>query len=968
MANSELIVWISLLCLTSLSLCYGWIDINPIKFVKEELSKQRPSNSLTRTSYGLDTHATTGYLAVHTSPQDGLEVKDKIESLPGQPPGVKFDQYSGYVTVDPEAGRALFYYFVESPHNSSSKPLVLWLNGGPGCSSFGAGAMMELGPFRVNKDGKTLFQNEYAWNIDANIIFLESPAGVGFSYSNTTSDYSLSGDNRTAQDSYTFLINWLERFPEYKTREFFIAGESYAGHYIPQLAQVILHHNKYANRTVINLRGIAMGNAYIDYETTIKGAVDFYWTHALMPDEIYHGLTSNCDFTTLNTSDNVCSDFVNQATNAAGNIYSYDIYAPLCNSSLKLHSVSTFDPCSENYINSYLNTPQVQKALHANATSLPYPWESCSGKINGLWGDKPLTVLPIIQELMDRGIRVWIYSGDTDGALPVTCSRYAIKKLGTPVRTTWFPWYTQGEVGGYAVGFENLTFVTVRGAGHFVPSYQPARALVTNLTWLVLLLLCCLYQLVLLPISCNANQIDYLNKLIESRRSSNPPRAEPWSTGTELDGANHHYSPVYVGPQDSLMEADKIDALPGQPQGVDFNQYAGYVTVDPKAGRYLFYYFVESPQNSSTKPLVLWLNGGPGCSSLGYGAMEELGPFRVNSDGKTLFRNEYAWNNAANVIFLESPAGVGFSYSKTSADYTNTGDKSTAEDSYTFLVNWLERFPQYKTRDFFLTGESYAGHYVPQLASTILSKNKNTNQTVINLKGIAIGNAWIDDNTGNKGFYDYFWTHAINSDETNAGINKYCNFADSDQSSTCSQYISQGSQETGNIDIYNIYAPLCKSSAAKSASAASVKDFDPCSDGYVKSYLNLAEVQTALHAKPTDWSACSGIGWTDSPTTILPTIQQLIASGMSVWIYSGDTDGRVPVTSSRYSINTLKLSVETAWRPWYTSDEVGGYVVGYKGLTFVTVRGSGHTVPSYQPERALTMISSFVQGILPPSS
>lgn len=92
----------------------------------------------------------------------------------------------------------------------------------------------------------------------------------------------------------------------------------------------------------------------------------------------------------------------------------------------------------------------------------------------------------------------------------------------------------------------------------------------------------------------------------------------------------------------------------------------------------------------------------------------------------------------ANVIFLESPVGVGFSYSNASADYSNAGDKSTAKDSYTFLLNWLERFPQYKNREFFITGESYAGHYVPQLAYTILSKNKITNQTLINLKGIAV--------------------------------------------------------------------------------------------------------------------------------------------------------------------------------------------------------------------------------------
>lgn len=91
----------------------------------------------------------------------------------------------------------------------------------------------------------------------ANILFLESPAGVGFSYSNRTSDY-VTGDKQTAVDTYTFLANWLERFPEYKTRDFFIAGESYAGHYVPQFAQLVLHNNKNASQTVINLKGIAV--------------------------------------------------------------------------------------------------------------------------------------------------------------------------------------------------------------------------------------------------------------------------------------------------------------------------------------------------------------------------------------------------------------------------------------------------------------------------------------------------------------------------------------------------------------------------------------------------------------------------------------------------------------------------------------------------------------------------------------
>ncbi|KAK2998533.1 hypothetical protein RJ639_022818 [Escallonia herrerae] len=94
-----------------------------------------------------------------------------------------------------------------------------------------------------------------------------------------------------------------------------------------------------------------------------------------------------------------------------------------------------------------------------------------------------------------------------------------------------------------------------------------------------------------------------------SRSSQNPPVSDYWAQSIADTG--QAYSPVYIGPQDGLMQADKIDSLSGQPDGgVDFDQYAGYVTVDPKAGRALFYYFVESPQSSSTNPLVLWLNGG----------------------------------------------------------------------------------------------------------------------------------------------------------------------------------------------------------------------------------------------------------------------------------------------------------------------------------------------------------------------
>ncbi|XP_020243366.1 serine carboxypeptidase 24-like [Asparagus officinalis] len=104
---------------------------------------------------------------------------------------------------------------------------------------------------------------------------------------------------------------------------------------------------------------------------------------------------------------------------------------------------------------------------------------------------------------------------------------------------------------------------------------------------------------------------------------------------------------------------------------------------------------------------------------------------------------------------------------------------------------------------------------------------------------------------------------------------------------------------------------------------------------------------------------------TDNPDTVLPILKELTTSGITFCLYSGDVDSVVPITSTRYSIKMLGLPVKTSWRPLYVNNEVGGYVEGYDGLTLVTVRGAGHEVPCYQPERALPIISSFLQGQLP---
>ncbi|KAG2638800.1 hypothetical protein PVAP13_2NG640100 [Panicum virgatum] len=425
----------------------------------------------------------------------------------------------------------------------------------------------------------------------------------------------------------------------------------------------------------------------------------------------------------------------------------------------------------------------------------------------------------------------------------------------------------------------------------------------TALPLLALASALCLSLALLLPGAAAASkarprprQGDYLNRL----RGSPASARQSWQVESSLAvapassptaRAQRHAAPVVAGHK----EDDRVDRLPGQPDGVDFAQYAGYVTVDAAAGRALFYYLAEAAGNVSaaSRPLLLWLNGGPGCSSLGYGAMEELGPFRVKSDGKTLYRNPYAWNNAANVLFLESPAGVGFSYSNTTADYSRSGDNKTAEDALLFLLNWMDKFPEYKGRDFYLAGESYAGHYVPQLAHAILRHAAKASSPV-NLKGIMIGNAVINDGTDTKGMYDFFWTHALISDEAADGISRYCgNFsAGVSDSDKCDAAMSEADEALQDIDIYNIYAPNCQSAGLVTPPVtASIESFDPCTDYYVEAYLNDPDVQRALHANVTrldhPWSACSEVlrRWTDSATTVLPIITELLNNNIRVCVY-----------------------------------------------------------------------------------
>ena len=155
---------------------------------------------------------------------------------------------------------------------------------------------------------------------------------------------------------------------------------------------------------------------------------------------------------------------------------------------------------------------------------------------------------------------------------------------------------------------------------------------------------------------------------------------------------------------------DLMGTLPGA-DAFDSETYSGYLTVsDTKELHYVFAKSLDSPE---TDPVVVWFNGGPGCSSM-LGFMQENGP-RVIDDGEAYIKsNPEAWIQRANVMWLESPAGVGWSVGV--GEDLSTNDMITSQDALVAMQSFYDKFPEFLNNELFLSGESYAGIYVPYLA------------------------------------------------------------------------------------------------------------------------------------------------------------------------------------------------------------------------------------------------------------
>ncbi|CDI97893.1 lysosomal protective protein [Echinococcus multilocularis] len=264
-------------------------------------------------------------LLMTLTPIWGRPSADLVSHLPGFDSPLTFEMYSGYLQgATPNV--QLHYVFVEAASGSATAPLVLWLNGGPGCSSL-MGMFTENGPLFIRR-GNQLVSNKYSWNKYANIVYIEAPAGVGFSFSrdgNVTTDDDLVADN-----NYFALTNFFEKFPEFKGRDFYIIGESYGGVYVPTLALRVVNHPE------VKLKGIAVDNGLTSYTLNDNSLLYFAYYHSLIDASLWTDLVNYCCdgklvgrcLFTLNPSPKCQDAVISAASILSFGLNMYNLYAP----------------------------------------------------------------------------------------------------------------------------------------------------------------------------------------------------------------------------------------------------------------------------------------------------------------------------------------------------------------------------------------------------------------------------------------------------------------------------------------------------------------------------------------------------------------------------------------------------------------------------------------------------------------
>ncbi|CAN6275814.1 unnamed protein product [Urochloa humidicola] len=413
---------------------------------------------------------------------------------------------TGYVEVDERLGVQLFYYFVRSERDPDEDPLVLWLSGGPGCSGI-SGLAYEIGPLQFDAEGyrggfPTLLYRPETWTKVSNIIFVDSPVGTGFSYA-TSEEGLKTGDTKAVKQLLIFLRKWLQDQPRFLSNPLYIAGDSYSGLIVPSLALEIDRCIELGEEPRFNLKGYIAGNPVTDNQFDTDGHIPYLHGMGLVSDELYENARENCGGKYSAPCSAACTEAIQAIYNCTRDINGQHILEPACPDELwNPKTVAETDGTSRVMIESadFLSGFKCTQAKYilsniwGNDATIQESLGVRKGTI-GTWirfnRDLPYTgdiqsTVEYHSRLATKGYAALIYSGDHDAGINPVGTQAWIRYLNLTIVDDWRPWYVGVQkVAGFTRSYSsNLTFATVKGAGHIAPLYNPLECQIMFRRWI----------------------------------------------------------------------------------------------------------------------------------------------------------------------------------------------------------------------------------------------------------------------------------------------------------------------------------------------------------------------------------------------------------------------------------------------------------------------------------------------------
>jgi len=405
---------------------------------------------------------------------------------------------------------------------------------------------------------------------------------------------------------------------------------------------------------------------------------------------------------------------------------------------------------------------------------------------------------------------------------------------------------------------------------------------------------------------------------------------------------------------------------------IDWNypSYSGYITVNETTNSNIFFWYFPAQSGDPNAPTLLWLNGGPGFSSL-FGMFNEIGPFYVSNDNfPELLPIPYTWNKEYSLVFIDNPVGTGFSYTESDFGFS-TNEKEVAENLYSAVSQFFQLFPDLQDNDFYVCSESYGGKYNPSLSYKIWEMNQQSGTVKIPLVGLSIGDGIMDPQTQTQGIADQAYMFGMfDYNERQVGLAYeqaiYQNIVRGELV-TAFEYFD----EYLNGDFYQY--PTFYENVTGLGSYFNFLDPVYPSNPYT-AFLNLPETQSSIHVRDnTIYSHYNKtvetylIGdWMRSVAPILPTL----LDNYKVMIYNGQNDVILGPPPAENFIRTIPWSLQLeylatpkiVWKVNESDSEPAGYVRQTGDFVQVVIRDAGHMVPTDQPARAYDMITRFING------